>query len=120
MQICKIHILFVSTQYKRHLHCIIREFKLGTNRGGCGRQKTCCPLITKAASKQHEAVRRVPTNMIFSGQVKVVRIGPGSIAECGAGVTSMRVFSSTGSEARLGVAASVIRQRGKSADSLVT
>ena len=58
--------------------------------------------------------------MIYSGQVKVVRSGPGSIAECGAGLTSMRVFSSTGSEARLGMAVSVIRQRGQIADSAVT
>ena len=103
-----IDIVFVSTQYKRHLHCIVRHFKLGTDRECCSGQKTSCPH-TIAASQQHEAVRRVPTDMIFSGRVEVVRSGPGSIAECGAGVTSMSVFSSTGSEARLGMAVSVIR-----------
>ena len=89
------------------------------NGGGCAGQKFCQPL-TILPSKQHEATRRVPTDMPNPLLHEVVGSGPGSIAECGAGVTSMRVFSSTGSEARLGVAASVIRQRGKSADSLVT
>ena len=71
------------------------------------------------ASKQHSATRGVPTDMIHSARVEVVRGGPGSIAECGAGATSRR-DSSTGGEAGLGVAVSCLRQRGQSAEGAVT
>ena len=71
-------------------------------------------------SKQHQAARSVPTDMILSARVEVVRSGPGSIAECGAGVTCWRAMSSTSSEAVLGVAVSSFRQRGQSAEGAVT
>ena len=58
--------------------------------------------------------------MILSARVEVVRSGPGSIAECGAGVTCWRAMSSTGSEAGLGVLLSRLRQRGQSAKVAVT
>ena len=75
--------------------------------GGCAGQKFCQPL-TILPSQQHEAVRRVPTNMTLSGRLEVARSGPGSIAECDTGVIS-RAKSSTGDEARLGVVASCLR-----------
>ena len=71
------------------------------------------------ASEQHSATRGVPTDMIHSARVEVVRGGPGSIAECGAGATS-RIDSSTGSEAGLGVLLSRLRQRGQGAEGVVT
>ena len=58
--------------------------------------------------------------MMFSKRVEMVRSGPGSIAECGAGVRCWRDMSSTGSEAGLGVAVSCLRQRGQSAEGAVT
>ena len=100
-----------------HLLYVIRQIKLGT--GGCAGQQFCC-LLTSQPSQQHDAGRRVPTDMPEPLLHEVVRSGPGSIAECGAGVTSRRVRSSTGSQARLGVAVSFIRQRGQIADGTIT
>ena len=59
--------------------------------------------------------------MISSGRVEVVRSGPDTIAECGAGVHSRRkAISSTGREAGLGVLFSRLRKRGQSAEAAVT
>ena len=88
---------------------VIEQFKLVADGGCCGGQKTCC-LHTGGSSKQHEAARRVPTDMMFSKRVEMVRSGPDTTAECGAGVLCLRVLSSTGSEAGLGVAISGPRQ----------
>ena len=59
--------------------------------------------------------------MIQSARVEIVRSGPGSTAECGAGVNNCRrAMTSTGSEAGLGVAMSPLRHRGQSAEGVVT
>ena len=63
--------LYLYKESKRHLLCIIRQFKLCTDRECCSGQKTCCPL-TNAATEEHEADRRVPTDMIHSVLIKVV------------------------------------------------
>ena len=101
-----------------HLLCVISQRRRMYG-GGCAGQKFCQPL-TILPSQQHEAARRVPTDMPKPLLHEVVSGGPGSIAECGAGVTSRRDSSSTGSQARLGVAASFIRQRGQIADGTIT
>ena len=115
-----ISIISISLKWLIYLQRIIRHLKLGTVGGrGCGRQESSIPL-TRIATKQHEAARRVPTDMILSARVEVVRSGPGSIAECGAGVRCWRDMSSTGSEAGLGVAVPSFRQRGQSAECAVS
>ena len=58
--------------------------------------------------------------MIFSGRVEMVGSGPDTIAVCGAGDICRKVLSSTGGEARLGVAVSSFRKRGQSAEGVVT
>ena len=100
-----------------HLLYVIRQIKLGT--GGSVGQKFCC-LLTSQPSQQHDATRRVPTDLPEPLLHEVVRSGPGSIAKCGASLTSRRVISSTGSQARLGMPYSSVRQRWQSAVGAIT